>query len=626
MTSTRQPDIEALRCAIDGARIAMRTAIEARAKSEIVHTFVGIRNSHAELKAVEIYFGETKNIEARRQAREVRLGAERTMGQWLIELMERKLRSTGRPGTGAKVGTPSDANLITLEELGIDRNASFQFQAVAKLSSEEFAALVADDTATSALFRQVTEARSSSGKLKFHPLADVFPLMLGPEFGALVADIKANGQREPIVLFEGEILDGRNRWRACKKAGIEPKTKVYRGKDPLAFVISMNLQRRHLNESQRAMVAAKIANMRQGERTDLEPSANLQKVAQDDAAKMLNVSTRSTASARTVLDKGDRALQKAVEQGHLPVSAAAQATKLPSEQQRQVAQEAAAGRANVVRKTIKQGTRQVREAELGHAQAAGNLALPTKRYGVILADPEWRFEPYSRETGMDRAADNHYPTSSTDVIASRPVQTIAADDCVLFLWATVPMLPDAFAVMSAWGFKYVTTFTWRKDKVGTGYWNRNRCEHLLVGIKGKIPGPAQGTQFASIIDGPVRGHSEKPDWQYNLIEAYFPTLRKIELNARARRPGWDAWGNEAPDVAADSPTMPIEVPLSPDENSRETLDHLAFDRCRRLDSCSVRCSTGGSGLDVDGKVGRRQDRRRDLGLHLAGGVSHFVHS
>src|ERR1700730_16038389 len=114
----------------------------------------------------------------------------------------------------------------------------------------------------------------------------------------------------------------------------------------------------------------------------------------------------------------------------------------------------------------KKERRAAREAELGAKQRW----FPAKRYGVILADPEWRFEPYSRETGMDRAADNHYPTSTTEVIASRAVEKIAADDCVLFLWATVPMLPDALAVMAAWGFKYRTNFTWGKNRVGTGYW------------------------------------------------------------------------------------------------------------------------------------------------------------
>lgn len=194
----------------------------------------------------------------------------------------------------------------------------------------------------------------------------------------------------------------------------------------------------------------------------------------------------------------------------------------------------------------KKERRQEREAELGAKQSA----LPTKRFGVILADPEWRFEPYSRDTGMDRAADNHYPTSEAQIIADRPVQDIAADDCVLFLWATVPMLPEALSVMDAWGFEYKSHFIWAKDRIGTGYWSRNQHELLLVGTRGSVPAPAMGTQWSSLIDAPVGRHSEKPEASYELIEQYFPTLPKIELNARSRRAGWEAWGYEAPEVAA----------------------------------------------------------------------------
>lgn len=183
--------------------------------------------------------------------------------------------------------------------------------------------------------------------------------------------------------------------------------------------------------------------------------------------------------------------------------------------------------------------------------AAKQVALPQKRYGVIFADPEWRFEVYSRKTGMDRAADNHYPTSPTDEICARPVAEIAADDCVLFLCGTAPMLPDALRVMEAWGFAYKSHLIWRKPHLGTGYWFRNGHELLLVGTRGKVPAPAPGTQFDSIINAPTAEHSEKPDRFYEIIEAYFPNLPKIELNARRRREGWDAWGNEAEEEAND---------------------------------------------------------------------------
>ncbi len=206
--------------------------------------------------------------------------------------------------------------------------------------------------------------------------------------------------------------------------------------------------------------------------------------------------------------------------------------------------------------TDKKQARENRERVLGVLQQA----LPDKKFGVILADPEWRFKTYSRETGMDRAADNHYPTSETDAICARPVGDIAATDCVLFLWATAPMLPDALRVMAAWGFEYKSHAIWKKDRIGTGYWLRNQHELLLIGTRGKIPAPAMGTQFASVIDAPLGDHSEKPDAFYEIIEAYFPTLPKIELNARRARTGWEAWGNEAPaDPAAELPPHDLET-------------------------------------------------------------------
>lgn len=190
----------------------------------------------------------------------------------------------------------------------------------------------------------------------------------------------------------------------------------------------------------------------------------------------------------------------------------------------------------------KQRMRRMRERAL----AKKITALPDKRYGVILADPEWRFEPWSRKTGMDRAADNHYPTSSLDVIKARDVPSIAARDCVLWLWATVPMLPQALVVMNAWGFQYKSHMIWMKDREGTGYWFRNKHELLLVGTRGyNIPAPAPGMQWSSVILAPRGKHSEKPEVFYKIIEAYYPSVPKIELNARARRDGWDTWGNEA---------------------------------------------------------------------------------
>jgi len=166
---------------------------------------------------------------------------------------------------------------------------------------------------------------------------------------------------------------------------------------------------------------------------------------------------------------------------------------------------------------------------------------------VIYADPEWLFKTYSKKGKLDTSAENHYTTSELDVIKARKVQDIAADDCAIFLWATAPMLMQIGEVMTAWGFEYKSHTVWDKERTSTGYWFRNQHELLLVGTKGNIPAPALGTQWPSIVKAPRGKHSAKPDIFYELIEAYYPNVPKIELNARKARKGWlEPWGFEAP--------------------------------------------------------------------------------
>ncbi|MGJ0505626.1 MAG: MT-A70 family methyltransferase [Methylocystis sp.] len=194
------------------------------------------------------------------------------------------------------------------------------------------------------------------------------------------------------------------------------------------------------------------------------------------------------------------------------------------------------------RQAEKKSNRDAREIELAQKQRA----LPEKRYGVIYADPEWRFEVFSSETGLDRAADNHYPTSNLEEIMSRDVASIAAPDCVLFMWVTGPMLANGFKVLEAWGFAYKSRFVWGKERIGNGYWVRDNAEELLIATRGDVPCPAMGDQFEALQLSPRGVHSAKPERFAEIIESYFPNLPKIELNRRgAPRPGWDAWGNES---------------------------------------------------------------------------------
>jgi ParB-like chromosome segregation protein Spo0J len=168
-----------------------------------------------------------------------------------------------------------------------------------------------------------------SAHLDAHPAANLFPLLEGPEFEALVDDIRQHGLREPVVLDEHDrILDGRNRYRACAVLGIEPAAKRFDGTDAeaLAYVVSLNLMRRHLSESQRAMVAARLANLNRGDNQHTAIAAT----SQGEAARLLNVSPDSIQRARVVQRDGVPELIEAVERGDVAVSKAAQiARSLP---------------------------------------------------------------------------------------------------------------------------------------------------------------------------------------------------------------------------------------------------------------------------------------------------------
>ncbi len=193
---------------------------------------------------------------------------------------------------------------------------------------------------------------------RVHPAADIFPMMSIDEYKKLYLSIKTHGLLEPITLYEGNMLDGRHRAMACVELGIELRTESYEGSDPLGFVMAKNLDRRHLTTSQRSAIAAKLADMRQGERTDLDPSAKLQKVSQAQAAKMFNVSPRSVADATYVLDHGSPDLVAAVERGDMKVSAAKVIADLPPEEQQHIAQEKNPGTRRAAIKAAKKSTKQ----------------------------------------------------------------------------------------------------------------------------------------------------------------------------------------------------------------------------------------------------------------------------
>jgi N6-adenosine-specific RNA methylase IME4 len=374
---------------------------------------------------------------------------------------------------------------------------------------------------------QKTESKQVARPLQFHPLAEIFPLIEGQEFDELVADIKAHGIREPIWIYDGRIIDGRNRYRAASAAGIECPVRRYTGADPVSFVISLNLKRRHLNESQRAMVAAKLANLQLG---DNQHSKGL---PIGRGSELLNVGERSVARAKVVREHGADELISAVERGQISVSAASDVASKSADEQREIV---ARGERQILEaaKAIRAERAESRRAErIAKIAEISNVNAPLpqdRKYPIIYADPPWSYEhpPFSES----RKIENHYPTLSLEAICSLPIAQLATENALLFIWTPPPILEQCFQVIRDWGFEYRTGFVWTKDKIGMGMYLRQQHEHLLICRRGEIPLPPPNARPSSVIQAPRREHSRKPDEAYALIEQMYPELPKIELFAR----------------------------------------------------------------------------------------------
>jgi len=186
--------------------------------------------------------------------------------------------------------------------------------------------------------------------------------------------------------------------------------------------------------------------------------------------------------------------------------------------------------------------------------------LPTETYDIIYTDPPWHYNgkmQFDRSSvGVDKiddsknifisAASFKYPTVKTEILKTLPVDTIAKDDCLLFMWVTNPHLAQGIQLGEAWGFKYRTVvFVWNKMIHNPGQYTLSNCELCLLFKRGRIPKPRGARNVQQLVDSPRRKHSMKPDEVRDKIVEMFPEQKRIELFARGGFEGWDAWGLEA---------------------------------------------------------------------------------
>ena len=375
--------------------------------------------------------------------------------------------------------------------------------------------------------------------LQAHPLAGLFPMIEGAEYEALKTDIQENGLREPITLDQdGAIIDGRNRYRACLDAEIEPRFEKWDGNgSALAFILSRNLRRRHLDASQRAALAVDLlpilereARGRQGHRSDIQGKIPESGQARDHAAEKVQVDPTYVSRAAKI-QREDPQLFNAIRAGTVTI------------------QQAGAELKERAREVIREQNSQLVDG------VVDPLSL-RETYPTIVIDPPWDHGEEGDKNPFSGRAKPTYSVMSTEQIAKLPVGELAIGNAHLYLWITNRSLPKGFGLIEQWGFRYITMLTWVKPCFGLGNYFRGSTEHVLFGVRGSLP--LLRNDVPTHFFGERTTHSTKPPEFYQLVQTCSPGPW-LELFQRQARPGWRGWGAEV-DAAVVTPTSTMTKP------------------------------------------------------------------
>ena len=349
----------------------------------------------------------------------------------------------------------------------------------------------------------------------------LLPDLSPDEYAALRDDIALRGVMVPVEIDDDlNILDGHHRVMICEELGIDYPVitrKDMSEDEKITHVLSLNLNRRHLDREQRKELEAELRRKGWSYRKIAAAVGVPRSTVYDDIA--LSETGQYPSSIETADGRQYPAQQRKPEP--VPVLFGDD-TKGIKKAAREINREQIAGR------------RQDRIEE--------TPVMPDGKYNVIYADPPWKYD-----YGFDihGAADRHYPTMTVKELCELPIHDIVETNAVLFLWTTSPKLFDSSEIIKAWGFEYKTSFIWDKIKHVMGHYNSVRHEFLLVCVKGSFPKQSDTLHDSVISIERSDKHSEKPIYFRELIEDMYPRSKKIELFARAKIEGWDTWGQEA---------------------------------------------------------------------------------
>ena len=383
--------------------------------------------------------------------------------------------------------------------------------------------------------------------LKIDPeFRDAIQPLSPEELTQLESNIKANGCRDPLVVWDGIIVDGHHRYEICTRLDLPFQTVSMAFPDKEAALDWMDA-----NQLGRRNLTPDAFKLLLGRRYNRVKKAHAGAPAGNNNAKNQLAQIEPIDSADNPKSTADRL---AIEHGVSPATVK-RAAKFAAEVEKTPAlQKAIAEKKPVVqaKREIKEAQREERREEnralIEQVQEPVEMAATGAKFATILMDPPWDWGDEGDGDQMGRARPA-YGTMSLQQLMDLPVQDLADADCHLYLWITNRSLPKGFALLEKWGFRYITTLTWCKPSFGLGNYFRGQTEQILFGVKGSQP--LKRKDVGTCLHAPrgPQGHSSKPVEIYDLVESCSPGPY-LEMFARSNRQDWTAWGAEADESAA----------------------------------------------------------------------------
>ncbi len=344
------------------------------------------------------------------------------------------------------------------------------------------------------------------------------------EYKQLEANIKKDGCLSPVILWNGNVIDGHNRIKICVKHKIKYQTTEieFDSRDTvIEWIILNQFGRRNISAYTRAELALKLESL-------------FKKRAKQNLKKSKGAGKKGLTILSKVNSRKEIANVARISEGNISKVKHIQKKATPEQKAKLVSGEESINR---VYNEVKRD-----ESKEAYNERIENAELKTdKKYRIIYADPPWSYGN-TRSSGN---AKDHYSTMKLDEICALPIHNLSTDDSTLFLWVPSPLLEDGIQVINAWGYKYKASFIWDKVKHNWGHYNSVRHEFLLIGVKGSGTPDVKELVDSVVPIEKTKKHSEKPEEFRAIIDKLYTKGKRIELFARSKAKNWERWGNES---------------------------------------------------------------------------------